>query len=97
MGARLRIVLGIAVVLVAARALPAWAGDAPKESLEEAYYLAEKIKDENIRSIVVNMEHTAFDQGLSQALADHLKAPCYTLAEFKADALYHTVRKEMEK
>jgi magnesium chelatase subunit D len=65
--------------------------------MEEAYYLAEKIKDENIRSIVVNMEHTAFDQGLSQALADHLKAPCYTLAEFKADALYHTVRKEMEK
>jgi len=33
-------VLGIAVVLVAARALPAWAGDAPKESLEEAYFLA---------------------------------------------------------
>jgi len=33
---------------------------------------------------------------LAQALADHLKAPCYTLSELKAENLYHTVRSEME-
>ncbi len=41
------------------------------------------------------MEHAAFDQGLAQALADHLKAPCYTLSELKAEALYQKVREEM--
>ena len=30
------------------------------------------------------MEHAAFDQGLAQALADHLESPCYTLNELKA-------------
>jgi Mg-chelatase subunit ChlD len=43
------------------------------------------------------MEHAAFDQGLAQQLADHLKAPCYSLNEIKAESLYHTVRQEMEK
>jgi magnesium chelatase subunit D len=41
------------------------------------------------------MEHEAFDQGLAQALADHLAAPCYTLAELKAEALLRTVREEL--
>jgi len=38
---------------------------------------------------------TAFDQGLAQQLADHLKAPCYALSELKAESLYHTVKEEM--
>jgi Mg-chelatase subunit ChlD len=63
---------------------------------EESHRLAEQIAEENIRSVVVNMEHAAFDQGLAQALADHLKAPCYTLSEIKAETLYHTVREEMD-
>jgi magnesium chelatase subunit ChlD-like protein len=63
---------------------------------EEAHGLAEQIAEDHIRSVVINMEHTAFDQGLAQALADHLKAPCYTLSELKAENLYHTVRSEME-
>jgi magnesium chelatase subunit D len=42
--------------------------------------------------VVINMEHAAFDQGLAQALADHLGAPCYTLQELKAESLYSTVR-----
>jgi magnesium chelatase subunit D len=46
--------------------------------------------------VVINMEHAAFDQGLAQALADHLKAPCYTLNELKAETLYKTVRDEMD-
>jgi len=62
---------------------------------EEAHRLADRIAGENIRSVVINMEHIAFDQGLAQALADHLKAPCYTLNELKAETLYQAVREEM--
>jgi len=62
---------------------------------EESQRLAEQISQEKIKSVVINMEHAAFDQGLAQQLADHLKAPCYSLAEMKAESLYHTVRQEM--
>ena len=58
--------------------------------------LADQIAQEEIRSVVINMEHAAFDQGLAQSLAEHLKAPCYTLSELKAASLYKTVREEME-
>ena len=61
----------------------------------EAHRLAEQIADGDIRSVVINMEHAAFDQGLAQGLADHLKAPCYTLSELKAETLYQRVREEM--
>ncbi len=63
---------------------------------EEAERIARGIADDNIHSVVINMEHAAFDQGLAQVLADHLKAPCYSLAELKAENLYRTVRQEME-
>lgn len=62
---------------------------------EEANRLAEMISLDKIRSIVINMEHAAFDQGLAQSLADHLSAPCYTLSELKAETLYRKVREEM--
>lgn len=62
---------------------------------EESFRFAEAIADQNIRSVVVNMEHAAFDQGLAQQLADHLEAPCYSLGEIKAENLYQTVREEM--
>jgi len=62
---------------------------------QEAHQLADQIADEKFRCVVVNMEHAAFDQGLAQALAEHLKAPCYTLGELKAENLYHAVRQEM--
>ncbi len=62
---------------------------------EEANRLAEMISLDKIRSIVINMEHAAFDQGLAQILADHLSAPCYTLSELKAETLYQKVREEM--
>ncbi|HSQ27472.1 MAG TPA: VWA domain-containing protein [Anaerolineales bacterium] len=62
---------------------------------EEANRLAEMISMDKIRSIVINMEHTAFDQGLAQSLADHLDGPCYTLSELKAETLYQKVREEM--
>jgi Mg-chelatase subunit ChlD len=68
-------------------------GDRPPQ--EEAHRLAEKIAAEDVRSVVINMEHAAFDQGLAQGLADHLEAPCYTLHELKAETLYQAVRQEM--
>jgi Mg-chelatase subunit ChlD len=62
---------------------------------EEAHRLADQIAAEKIRTVVINMEHVAFDQGLAQALADHLEAPCYSLNNLRAETLYHTVRDEM--
>jgi Mg-chelatase subunit ChlD len=62
---------------------------------EEAHRIANQIAEDEIRSVVINMEHAAFDQGLAQGLAEHLEAPCYTLSELKAEALYQKVREEM--
>ena len=62
---------------------------------EESYKFAELIAIEKIKSVVINMEHAAFDQGLAQQLANHLKAPCYALSELKAENLYHAVKDEM--
>ncbi len=62
---------------------------------EESYRFAELISIDKIRSVVINMEHAAFDQGLAQTLANHLKAQCYALSELKAENLYHAVKNEM--
>ena len=62
---------------------------------EESFGFAEQIADRKYRTVVINMEHASFDQGLAQALADHLEAPCYTLNELKAESLLNTVRQEM--
>jgi magnesium chelatase subunit D len=63
---------------------------------QEAHRIAEQIAEAEIRCVVINMEHAAFDQGLAQALADHLKSPCYSLSELKAETLYQAVREEMK-
>ncbi len=62
---------------------------------EEAHLAASRFKHDSIRTVTINMEHAAFDQGLAQQIADAMGGPCYTLAELKADALYHTVRQEL--
>jgi len=62
---------------------------------EEAHRIAGLFPQAGIRSVVINMEHPAFDQGYAQALADHLQAPCYTLEQLHADALLATVREEL--
>jgi magnesium chelatase subunit D len=62
---------------------------------EEAYNTADMIAAEKIHSVVINMEHAAFDQGLAQALADHLKSPCYTITDLKAESLFVTVQQEI--
>jgi magnesium chelatase subunit D len=69
----------------------------PLPPQEESYHFAEIIAHEKVKSLVINMEHAAFDQGLAKQLADHLNAPCFALSEIKAESLYHTVRQEMSK
>jgi magnesium chelatase subunit D len=59
---------------------------------EEAGRMARMIHDTHLRTIVVNMEHPAFDRGLAQQLANALGGPCYALPELKADALVKTVK-----
>ncbi len=63
---------------------------------EEAHRMADLLHESGIRSVVINMEHAAFDQGLARALAERLAGPCYTLRELKAEALYQTVRQELQ-
>ena len=70
-------------------------GDLPPQ--DEAHLLAERIAKEKVHSVVINMEHSAFDQGLANSLAEHLDAPCYTISEIKAESLYYTVRSEINK
>jgi magnesium chelatase subunit D len=69
-------------------------GDLPPQ--EETHHIAELFPKASIRSVVINMEHEAFDQGYARALADHLQAPCYTLEQLHAEALLDTVRGELE-
>lgn len=67
-----------------------------KPPQDEAYFYAEQIAQEKIHSVVVNMEHAAFDQGLAQALAEHMDAPCYTITDLRAENLYLKVRQEQQ-
>lgn len=62
---------------------------------KEAHDLADEIAREEIHCVVVNMEHAAFDQGLANKLAEHLKSPCYTLGQLHAESLYQAVKAEM--
>ncbi len=63
---------------------------------EESHRIARMIKEAHIKTVTINMEHVAFDQGLASRLADQLGGPCYTLAQLRADTLLETVRREME-
>ena len=62
---------------------------------EEAHRIASMLREADVRSVVINMEHAAFDQGLAQLLADNLDAPCHSLADLRADTLYRTVLQEL--
>jgi len=63
---------------------------------EEAHRIAELIRHAEVRAVVINMEHAAFDQGLANLLALKLDAPCHSLADLRADTLYRTVLVELE-
>ena len=58
---------------------------------EEAHRMAFLIKESKVKSVVVNMEHQAFDQGLARVLAEKLDAPCLSLEQLRAETLYKTV------
>ncbi len=64
--------------------------------LAESQKIAELIRETDVRSVVINMEHAAFDQGLAQVLAERLEAPCHSLADLRADTLYRTVLGELD-
>ncbi len=70
-------------------------GEAPPQ--EESYWIAEQIHESDIRAVVINMESAAFDQGLAEALARHLDAPCYNLSSLRADSLVKTVQGVLER
>jgi magnesium chelatase subunit D len=63
---------------------------------EEAHLIADQIRLAKIRSVVINMEHAAFDQGLADALSERLGGSCYTLHQLKAEHLYRAVRREID-
>ena len=63
--------------------------------LQESYEIARMIAKEKVHSIVINLEHVAFDRGLAQTLADNLLSPCYSLEDLHAETLYHAVRQEI--
>lgn len=63
---------------------------------EEAHKIADLIAETDVRSVVINMEHAAFDQGLARQLAERLSAPCHTLEDLRADTLYRTVLGELQ-
>ncbi|MCL4505340.1 MAG: VWA domain-containing protein [Chloroflexi bacterium] len=62
----------------------------------EAYRIANLIRDESIRSVVINMEHAAFDQGLARKLAENLDCACLSLRELHAETLYAAVKNELK-
>ncbi len=61
----------------------------------EVAELAGMFKQDNIHSVVINMEQKVFDQGLAQLLADQMGGVCYTIEDLRGDTLYETVQKEM--
>jgi magnesium chelatase subunit D len=63
---------------------------------EEAHRIADLIQRAGIHSVVINMEHEAYDRGLAANLAHMLEGPCYCLAELRARELYRTVRDELD-
>jgi magnesium chelatase subunit D len=63
---------------------------------EEAHRIARILHEIRVRSVVINMEHAAFDQGLAKLLADNLGAPCHTLKDLQADSLYLKVLEQLD-
>ncbi|MCS7220724.1 MAG: putative cobaltochelatase [Anaerolineae bacterium] len=62
---------------------------------EEALRVADLLRQAHLRSVVINMEHAAFDRGLAQSLAIAMGAPCYSLPDLEAESLLRTVRDEL--
>ncbi len=63
---------------------------------QEAHQISRRIRDAGIRSVVINMEHAAFDQGLAQLLAENLGAPCNAVEDLHAVTLYQKVLEALD-
>jgi len=85
-------VLPLLIILTDGAGNVALEGGSPQA---EAHRIADQVSGDDIRSVVINMEHEAFDQGLAQALAEHLDAPCYTLDDLRSETLYRAVQNEI--
>ncbi len=64
--------------------------------LTDAHRIADQFKAQGIRSLTINMEHAAFDQGMANQLAERLGGPCYTLSDLRAETLYQTVKQQLD-
>jgi len=62
---------------------------------QEAYKIADMIAEDDIPSVVINMEHKEFDKGLANEVAEHLNASYYCLSDLQAEKLLQTVKEEM--
>lgn len=69
-------------------------GNIPPQA--EAYKIADQIHEAEIDTIVINMEDQNFDQGLAQALAEHLGGVCYNIEGLRADVLFQMVRDKLQ-
>lgn len=65
------------------------------DPLAESKAIAESIANENFRSIVIDMDPNAFDEGLANTLAKQLRAPYYRFAGLDGDQLTRIIRREI--
>ncbi len=63
---------------------------------EESRRMARLLRESEVRCVVINTEHRAFDRGLAEELAEHLGGRCWSLSQLGADGLYQAVRHELE-
>jgi magnesium chelatase subunit D len=84
--------LPLMVVLTDGQANVSLTGMRPQE---EAYRMADWVADAGIESIVIDTEHPNFVRGLARALAQHLRAPYYHLAQLGEGALVDVVRQQI--
>jgi magnesium chelatase subunit D len=84
-------VLPLMVVLTDGQANVSLTGMRPQE---EAYRIADFISEAGVEAIVIDTEHPSFVRGLAQALAQHLSAPYYHIADLGDQALVEVVRQQ---
>ncbi|MDP9309901.1 MAG: VWA domain-containing protein [Chloroflexota bacterium] len=84
-------VLPLMVVLTDGQANVSLTGMRPQE---EAYRIADYVAEAGIEAIVIDTEHPSFVRGLAQALAQHLHASYYHIANLGEGALVDLVRQQ---
>lgn len=84
-------VLPLMVVLTDGQANVSLTGMRPQE---EAYRIADYIAEAGVEALVIDTEHPSFVRGSAQALAQHLKAPYFHIADLGDQALVEVVRQQ---